>query len=398
MSSWNKLIKLNSPCYGVILFELSLDGSNDKCVLVKTPQKKDGGGNNFGFPKGKAEKNKITKLRENIFQGASRELEEETGVTMDLITLADGVVFHELSNKGNVSISYLVGKFITSPTLHNFVCEDSDELSFVGLVSVEDGYKQLWKDRANLLIDAYDIITNSSTTFTEGTTLMANFSHNNKFDPTKMNKTAAQILKRDSRDMESSFDPIKISKAMSYILRHGAKDLGIPMDDNARILVSDLLSQPNFRNVTTEMIENIVDNNDKKRFEMETINGNLMIRAVQGHSKEFSDVIDETKLMDEITVPLEKCIHGTDKKAWKLIQSDGLRPQSRMHIHCAVSEPEDGQVISGMRMSTAVMIYIDMKKAMDDGIKFYLSKNKVILTNGKNGVLEPKYFKDVVIR
>ena len=29
-----------------------------------------------------------------------------------------------------------------------------------------------------------------------------------------------------------------------------------------------------------------------------------------------------------------------------------------------------------------------MKKAMDDGIKFYLSKNKVILTNGINGIVD----------
>jgi len=69
---------------------------------------------------------------------------------------------------------------------------------------------------------------------------------------------------------------------------------------------------------------------------------------------------------------------------------------SRMHIHCAISEPND-KVISGMRSSSQVMIYIDMEKAMNDGIKFYMSKNKVILTKGIDGVLEPKYFKNIVI-
>jgi len=35
----------------------------------------------------------------------------------------------------------------------------------------------------------------------------------------------------------------------------------------------------------------------------------------------------------------------------------------------------------------------NMKKAMEDGIKFYKSNNGVILTNGINNTLENKYFK-----
>ena len=41
-------------------------------------------------------------------------------------------------------------------------------------------------------------------------------------------------------------------------------------------------------------------------------------------------------------------------------------------------------------------IEIDMFKAIKDGINFYISSNNVILTEGIDGTLPPKYFKKVV--
>lgn len=51
----------------------------------------------------------------------------------------------------------------------------------------------------------------------------------------------------------------------------------------------------------------------------------------------------------------------------------------------------DGMVISGMRSSCNTYIEIDMEKAMSEGVKFYLSENNVILSNGINGIL-PRVF------
>lgn len=58
--------------------------------------------------------------------------------------------------------------------------------------------------------------------------------------------------------------------------------------------------------------------------------------------------------------------------------------------------PKEEGVISGMRQSCDIYISIDMIEAMKDGINFYISSNNVILTEGINGVLPPKYFKSVV--
>ena len=44
-----------------------------------------------------------------------------------------------------------------------------------------------------------------------------------------------------------------------------------------------------------------------------------------------------------------------------------------------------------------IKILINMELAINDGIKFYISENGVILTEGdENGLLLPKYFLDIV--
>jgi 2'-phosphotransferase len=51
------------------------------------------------------------------------------------------------------------------------------------------------------------------------------------------------------------------------------------------------------------------------------------------------------------------------------------------------------EICLGMRKSSQILIYIDAAKAMADGIKFYISSNGVILTEGnEEGFLVKEYF------
>lgn len=46
-----------------------------------------------------------------------------------------------------------------------------------------------------------------------------------------------------------------------------------------------------------------------------------------------------------------------------------------------------------MRNSSQILIFVDVQKALDAGIKFYLSANGVVLTEGdSNGFLAPELF------
>jgi 2'-phosphotransferase len=190
---------------------------------------------------------------------------------------------------------------------------------------------------------------------------------------------------------------VALSKTMSWALRHGVDKLGLTMDDQGYVLLNDLLKKKEMMNVTVDEVKTVVMTNDKQRFSLLVKDSETYIRANQGHSRHIGEQIDDDKACIKIIEPLTTCIHGTTNEAWKIIKIDGLKPQSRKHIHFAKGVPSDTTVISGARGSSKVLIYIDMKMAMDDGIEFYLSANGVILSEGKDGKIDPKYFKKIEI-
>jgi len=69
---------------------------------------------------------------------------------------------------------------------------------------------------------------------------------------------------------------------------------------------------------------------------------------------------------------------------------------NRNHIHFATGLLGEDGVISGMRHSCTVLIYLDMTKALEAGVKFFKSENGVVLTEGIEGHLPKEYFSKVV--
>jgi len=188
---------------------------------------------------------------------------------------------------------------------------------------------------------------------------------------------------------------IQLSKTLSYLLRHGAQKEGLEMDSYGYCKVEDVLAHRSVKRfkATEKDILRIVETNDKKRYSTKTENGVLYIKANQGHSIEV-----ENLELEEVTDPsqFKVVVHGTFLDKWPLIKATGLKTMGRTHIHFAIGEYGSAQVISGMRKSAEVMIYLDMDKAMKDGIQFFISENKVILSKGLNGTIDPKYFLHVI--
>jgi 2'-phosphotransferase len=198
-------------------------------------------------------------------------------------------------------------------------------------------------------------------------------------------------------------------------------------------------SQLNNRNlkslkITFAELKDVVADNDKQRFSLipiseapsasevptdvgtantididETDPSKYLIRANQGHSIK----VEDEGLLEPITLDSELptiVVHGTTHRAWPLILSTGgLKKMTRNHVHFASGLPAgfesledaaDGQVessrdpvISGMRNSSGILIFIDLKKALEGGLKFGKSANGVILSEGnENGIIPTKYF------
>lgn len=120
-----------------------------------------------------------------------------------------------------------------------------------------------------------------------------------------------------------------------------------------------------------------------------------VIRANQGHSI----AIESSALLSPITIEAgnvpEQVIHGTYFAFYqRIMETGGLQRMGRNHIHFSTGLPNDHRaVISGMRNDAEILIYVDIKKSLEDGILWWLSDNGVVLTEGNaDGVLPTKFF------
>lgn len=170
-----------------------------------------------------------------------------------------------------------------------------------------------------------------------------------------------------------------LSKKLSYVLRHGALKENLDISSDGFVLLDDLvitctfyvslinnsiqLKLPRFKGVTYPDIQLVVDNNDKKRFELiqKEEDDQFYIRATQGHSL---NVVQTDELLEKLDKVTTDVIHGTTLKAWETIKKEGLSKMNRIHIHFAIGLPNDPKVKSGVRKSSEVFIYIDAEKAM----------------------------------
>jgi len=91
-------------------------------------------------------------------------------------------------------------------------------------------------------------------------------------------------------------------------------------------------------------------------------------------------------------------VHGTYLRHWPSILKKGLLAggmkgeKFRNHVHFATGLPQDGNVISGMRKSCELAIYLDVILALGQGLPLYRSANDVILSPGFDGVVPAKLF------
>ncbi|KAK3494573.1 KptA family-domain-containing protein [Neurospora hispaniola] len=249
---------------------------------------------------------------------------------------------------------------------------------------------------------------------------------------------------------------VDLSRALSRLLRHQAASAGITLDAEGYAPLDKVLAWGPIRSLkpTFPEILKAVKESDKQRFAIKLAPGkeeeeedkqrseeagDWLIRANQGHSiklesegllrrlvlggggqqqqqqqqgQETTEGSEgqEREREDGGTIPIpETVVHGTYFAFWdKIIQSGGLKPMGRNHVHFSTGLPEDTErgVISGMRSDAEVLIFVDVERSIRDaeaegdkegkGIKWWMSDNGVVLTEGDKDDLVPlKYFKEV---
>ncbi|KAI1353055.1 hypothetical protein F5Y01DRAFT_66933 [Xylaria sp. FL0043] len=249
---------------------------------------------------------------------------------------------------------------------------------------------------------------------------------------------------------------VQISKALSTLLRHQAQNAGIQLDAEGFAPLDQVMQWPRLRalNPSLAEIKDEVATNAKQRFSMkpnpatsssssssssphpsEDEAAHWVIRANQGHSM----AVASEGLHTPITIGAGNVppvvVHGTYFAFWpSIVAAGGLKKMGRTHVHFGTGVPGDddsnngtgGQVhevgdeapeggkpkvISGMRADAELLIFVDVERALRDaenaeggsgegegegGMKWWLSENNVVLTEGNaEGVVPLKYFKEV---
>lgn len=191
---------------------------------------------------------------------------------------------------------------------------------------------------------------------------------------------------------------VQLSKSLSWLLRHGVVKEKLNMSPDGYVLCDDIFKLKKFKKVNMENIRITVEQDNKQRYKLKQEDGKWYIRANQGHSTGVGSLLDEDALLTKVTNPLDVVVHSTTEEAYEVIKTIGLNKMERTHIHCAISDDfiEGNKEQSGIRRNRDILIYLDMKSAMDDGIEFFISDNKVVMTKGVEGVLDKKYFSKVI--
>ena len=180
----------------------------------------------------------------------------------------------------------------------------------------------------------------------------------------------------------------KISKTLSYILRHGALKYNIDIDRYGYIKTNDILKLSQFRNVTLDDIFEIVYDDSRGRYTIKESLDTFYIKANHGHSI----IIPNSPVKEILNTNSYKILsHECTYQEWVRIKDDkGLR---KKNIELKV--PKNNYNRRNIRYNKSVVIYINLEKALEQGIKFKMYSNGKILTQGLNGFVSIDFFTKV---
>ena len=185
------------------------------------------------------------------------------------------------------------------------------------------------------------------------------------------------------KDDKLTKEEVKLSKFISLVLRHKPENIGLILSKDGWANVYELIEKIKSigKNISKDILERIVLYNDKNRFKFNE--NHSLIRANQGHSINVDLEFEEKE-------PPEILFHGTSINNIDSIKQEGIKKMNRLYVHLSSREETAKKV--GERHGKPAIIKINSKQMYEDGIKFYLSENKVWLCD----YIDPKYIADII--
>ncbi|GGU81453.1 putative RNA 2'-phosphotransferase [Streptomyces albospinus] len=163
---------------------------------------------------------------------------------------------------------------------------------------------------------------------------------------------------------------VRISKYLAKHLRHEPERIGIVLDAQGWVPVTELIEAAERHGFpfSRAELEAVVAGSDKQRYALE----GGRIRANQGHSVRVDLGLPPA-------VPPGRLFHGTVARSVAAIREQGLRPMSRHAVHLSPDRETATRV--GARRGKAVVLTVDAAAMHRKGHVFRVSANGVWLTD-----------------
>lgn len=162
-------------------------------------------------------------------------------------------------------------------------------------------------------------------------------------------------------------------RIMAGILRHFPERFELEMDEhgwvNLYAFVDAVRTRRNFGWLRLHHIKAIVETDPKGRYQMR----DNYIRATYGHSLN----VDLDLPTDGIP---ETLYYPTTQQEADIILETGIKPADRTHVHLSKTR-NDAEIAGLHRVKNPVILKIDAKRAIDDGVVVMQAGKTVYLTN-----------------
>ena len=191
-----------------------------------------------------------------------------------------------------------------------------------------------------------------------------------------------------------------ISKALTNVLRYDAEQVGLQKRSDGYARVRDVLALKRLQaiHVTDDEVREVVATSDKGRFQLETVNGVLRIRAVQGHSMQLVQAVELMTPLhpDDLRLP-PTVVHATYLRLVEVILQEGLKAGGeqghprRTHVRFAPSAwsmtlgadlVTVGSVVSNtdmyfaaLRQDCEIAVWVNLPVAVRGGVPFFEAEN-----------------------
>jgi putative RNA 2'-phosphotransferase len=195
---------------------------------------------------------------------------------------------------------------------------------------------------------------------------------------------ACPVCNKKGKFLMSDRELDSLGRIMAGVLRHFPEKLGVNVDGHGWVDVSEFVeavggSRSGFHWLREEHIEAIAMTDPKGRYQ---IDGG-MVRATYGHTIDVH--------LDDLPVAeIDAFYYPVTEEEIDIILEGGLNPIDRRSVHLSGSI-EKAIEAGKVRTEIPLILRIDGKKAMEDGVKIYRAGKDVYVTDR----IEAKYISKV---